>query len=205
MKDRLREGVKVTVWIALGVAVAFVGVQVWNSYTQSALDTRSEVLSSQVINAISREEQVSLLSLGIQGIAEKNERRTIFGIDVPGSERALCLQYNFNAKLGIDGGDVRIEKTSEDSFTVSIPEFIFIGHNDANFKLVTENSGVLSWVTPEIDAVEMTNQILNDEAQSQYIDANEDLLRDQAEAFYEGIITAIDPSLEVEFEYASGR
>ena len=122
-------------------------------------------------------------------------------MDVPGSGRASFIQYGFNAKLGIDGQEVKIKQTAEDAFLVSIPEFIFIGHDDVNFKAAAVNNDILSWTTPEIDTVEMINNVLNDETKQQYIDSNEEVLRDQAKAFYTGIITSIDSTIVVNFEF----
>ncbi len=165
--------------------------------------TTSKTTSTQIINALSREEQIVLLSLGIQGITETHERSTLFGQDVPGSGRTTFVQYGFSAKVGIDGSHVTIEETSEKSFRVHIPPFSFIGHDDETFKLVAEDNGALSWVTPEIDKVEMINSILDDAAQSQYVTDNTEILKDQAVAFYRGIIASIDPTVVVEFEFAS--
>ncbi|MCV5968550.1 hypothetical protein, partial [Lactococcus petauri] len=89
-----------------------------------------------------------------------------------------------NAKLGIEGKDVTIEHTGEDALLISIPEFIFIGHDDESFRTVVEDNGVISGVTPEIDTVEMINTILDDDAQGQYVDANQEVLEDQARVFY---------------------
>lgn len=189
------------------ITVLFVGPMVFNAVSDATrvTDVETESANTQVINAITRTQEVSLLSLGIQGIAEQSQQRTFLGVRVPGTERASFLQYSFNAKLGIDGGDVRIREAGENGIRISIPEFIFIGHDDVSLKLVTEKNGVLSFVTPEIDTVEMTNSLLNDEAKGEYIDANEDLLRDQAESFYEGIVEGIDPAIDVDFDYLSRR
>lgn len=170
-----------------------------------ALGSESSSRNTQVINAVERTEEVSLLSLGIQGIAERTEQRTIFGLKVPGAERALFMQYDFTAKLGMDGQAVQIRESGDNEFTISIPEFTFIGHDDVTFRVAVEKNGVLSWVTPEIDTVEMTNQILNDETQQKYLDDNEEVLREQAQAFYKGIVGAIDPDIRLEFDYISGR
>ncbi|WP_216699214.1 hypothetical protein [Arthrobacter sp. H14] len=161
-----------------------------------------ETRNTQVINSITRQEQVVLLSLGIQGIQEENQSAKRFlGVEVPGSGRASFIQYAFNAKLGIDGKDVQIEQIGEDEYLVSIPDFIFIGHDDESFKLVTESNGALSWMTPKIDAVEMINDILNDDAKDQYVDSNEAILRDQATTFYKSIIMSVDSTIDVEFEF----
>lgn len=156
---------------------------------------------SQVITAITRTEQVVLLSLGIQGIAEREMSSQLLGVKVPWSDRATFLQYGFTAKLGIDGGDVSIEQIGTDAFLISIPEFIFIGHEKETFEVVVEDNGALSWITPEADTAKMITKILNDATEAQYIDANEAVLRDQAAAFYEGIVAGVDPGLTVEFEF----
>lgn len=145
---------------------------------------------------------VSLLSLGIQGIAEKTGKTTVFGVEVPGSERATFIQYTFSAKLGFDGKDVKIEERGTNQYTISIPEFVFIGHDDVDLKLVTEKNGVLSWTNPKIDTLEMANHILNDKAQDGYIDSNEAVLKDQAKAYYNGIVKGIDPTIDLDFEFA---
>ncbi|GAA1768731.1 hypothetical protein [Agromyces humatus] len=167
----------------------------------SAFGTESESRDTQVIESVSRQEEVVLLGLGIQGISRKGEKSTLFGADVPGSERASFIQYTFDAKLGIDGSDVRIEPIGEGSYLITIPEFIFIGHDSEGFELIAEQNGVLSWITPEIDAVEMINDILDDELQDEYVESNQEVLRDQAEAFYKGIILGVDPNLTVKFKF----
>lgn len=181
---------------ALGAAQVFPGFQLFGA--------SSETRTTQIINSVVREEQIVLLSLGIQGITEREQGRTRFlGVEVPGSERAAFLEYGFNAKVGIDGKDVRIEQTGDKEFVVYVPKFAFIGHSNEHFKLVAENNGALSWVTPEIDTVEMINNMLNDEAQLTYVDSNEETLKDQAKVFYTGIISGIDPTISLSFEFRS--
>ncbi len=168
----------------------------------SPYQTTSASSNTQIINAIERKEQVVLLSLGIQGISERTAGSKFFGIDIPGSNRASFLQYNFNAKLGLEGKDVKIERTGDNQYRLSLPAFTFIGHDNVSFKLAAESNGVLSWATPQIDPVETINQILNDEARSQYVTANQQILTDQARAFYTGIIRSVDPSAEVTFDFS---
>lgn len=179
--------------VAVGIAKAFPNF--------SLFESASETRNTQIINSITREEQVVLLSLGIQGISEQRERGSFLGVDVPGSGRASFVQYAFNAKLGIEGNDVKIVQTGESDLLVSIPKFIFIGHDNESFRTVVEDNGALSWVTPEIDTVEMINTILNDDAQDQYIDSNQEILEDQARVFYTAIVTSIDPTIAIRFEF----
>lgn len=190
----------VTVVVVVAVAVgAFTAGQLTPKLF--ALGSESESTDTRVIQAITREEQVVLLSLGIQGISEKTERITFLGVEVPGSERASFVQYSFNAKLGIDGRDVRIVPSGEKKYRISIPEYIFIGHSNEDFKLVAENNGALSFITPENDPVEMINNILSEDTQAEYIANNEEILREQAVMFYSGIITGIDPEISITYDF----
>lgn len=163
--------------------------------------TDSSSRNTQIVHAVTRTEQVSLMSLGIQGISSKNQKSTFQGIDIPGSERASFIQYSFSAKLGIEGKSVKIAQVAASEYLVSVPKFVFIGHSDVDFRLVIESSGVVSWVTPKIDTVEMVNAILNDGSKDQYIIANSDILKDQAKSFYGGIVSSIDPSISLKFEF----
>ncbi len=162
-----------------------------------------ETSNTEVVNAVNRVEEVALVSLGIQGITESRSNSEILGVAIPGSDRAVFLQYNFTAKLGINGEDVKVTQTGENSFRVTIPAFIFIGHDDIVFKSAAENNGVLSWVTADIDKVDLVNDVLDEGGKNQYLAANSDLLEDQAQGFYESIIHGIDPEIDVEFEFAA--
>ncbi|MDN6566961.1 MAG: DUF1997 domain-containing protein, partial [Actinomyces sp.] len=147
------------------------------------------------------EQQVVLLSLGIQGISEKSDKSELLGVQIPGSDRSTFIEYSFNAKLGIKGEDVKVERIAENRYRVSIPKFVFIGYDNPTFKLAAEDNGVLSWVTPEIDPTEMINSLLNDSTQAEYISSNEELLKDQSRVFYSSIISSVDPTIVTEFEF----
>jgi hypothetical protein len=200
MNKLLKSVVTVLVTLVAGGALLIGAQNVWPNL--SPLQTTSASRDTQIVNAIERKEQVVLLSLSIQGISERTAGSKFFGIDIPGSNRASFLQYNFNAKLGLEGKDVKIERTGESQYRMSMPAFTFIGHDNVSFKLAAENNGVLSWATPQIDPVETINQILNDDAKSQYVTANQQILTDQAKSFYTGIIRSVDPSAEVTFDFS---
>ncbi|MFT3832680.1 MAG: hypothetical protein QM711_05080 [Micropruina sp.] len=157
--------------------------------------------NTQIVNAVTRTEQVVLLSLGIQGISSKNSKTTFYGVDVPGSERASFIEYSFNAKLGINGKNVTISQNGTNEFRLSVPRFDFLGHDDVKFRLVVESGGVVSWVTPRIDTVEMVNAILNDGKKETYLGSNEEVLRSQVRDFYGRIISSIDPSARLTFDF----
>lgn len=187
------------------VFVLAVGVftVVKNSGWLSPLGFDSESHDSQVIQAMERTQEVSLLSLGIQGIKEEDGCAKAFGNCIPGTGETVFLQYNFTAKLGIDGAQVKVTKTGESAYLISVPEFQFIGYDEPTFKVAVEDGGVLSWATPDVDQVEMVNEILNDDARETYLTSNEELLEEQTKVFYDSLITSIDPGIETKFEFRS--
>lgn len=169
----------------------------------SPIGINSESHDSQVIRAIERTQEVSLLSLGIQGIKDDHKNAEIWGHGVPGTAKAVYLQYNFNAKLGVDGARVNVTRTGNSAYRISVPKFSFIGYDKLTFKVAVEDNGLLSWVTPDIDKAEMVTKILNDDARETYIASNESALREQTEVFYNRLVTSIDPSAETTFEFSS--
>ena len=160
-----------------------------------------ESTNSQVVSAVERQEQVVLLSLGIQGLAEKSSAGEVFGVRVPWTDRTQFVQYSYKAKLGIEGKDVRVTETGEHAYTVHIPEFIFIGHSDEEFKTAVEDNGVLSWTTQPLDAASTVSDVLSADKKREDINDHRELLQDQARSFYEGIIRGIDPEAQVTVEF----
>lgn len=192
----------VGVVVACVLVGAAVGLLSANAFPQFALFSQQEEShDSQVINAVDRIEQVALVSLGIQGITERRASSELLGIKVPGSDRVTFIQYSFNGKLGIDGEDVTVTPTGENSYRVTIPQFIFIGYDNLDFKRAAENNGVLSWVTADIDPLDIVNDVLDEAGQQEYIKMNKDVLEEQAETFYRSIIGSVDPEIEVEFAF----
>ena len=163
----------------------------------------SESRDTQVIKSIERTQEVSLLSLAVQGIKEKKESGKVAGWGIPGVWKATFLQYSFDAKLGIDGQRVKVIRAGDNAYRVTVPEFIFIGHADPEFKVAVEDGGALGWATQDIDEVEMVNEILNDDARDTYVEENEELLQDQTKVFYDSLITGIDPSAKITYEFTS--
>lgn len=190
---------RVIPWALVGVLLIVVAAGVWGA--GGLFSNRGEERNTQIVDSVTRSEQVVLLSLGIQGISKRDEQGFLFDWAVPGTERALYLQYAFTAKLGIDGAAVQIEPTGERAFEITIPRFRFLGHDEVSFEVAAENNGIISWFTPEIDPVAMVNAILGPEEQQQYLAANQATLREQAEHFYRRIITAIDPSVRITFVF----
>lgn len=163
-----------------------------------------ESRNSEVVSAITREQKVVLLSMAIQGLDIEKDKSDVLGWNVPGTTKTAFLQYSFDAKLGIDGEAVDVEKAGEKKYVVTIPEFAFIGFDNVEFDTVAEDNGVISAVTSDIDTAKVITEILNDDTKSDYLAQNDALMRDQAKVFYEGIIRGIDPEIDVEFVYAEG-
>lgn len=188
--------------VGLAATYALGTVSLWS--LGSLFGTRSDDRNSQVVQSVEREEEVVLLSLAVQGIDKDTEARKLPFGDLWESGRASYIQYEFRAKLGIDGEDVDIEPKpeAENTYIVSIPEFIWIGESEWSTEVAVENNGALSLFTPEIDQVEQINEILqNAGIKEKHLKANDEQLRGQARAFYTGILTAIDPEVALQFEF----
>ena len=191
-------------YIPLAFLIAIVGFtaakgQGW----LSPLGIESSTQDSQIVQAIERTQEVSLMSLGIQGILEKEQSTTVFGKSIPGTGEKVFVVYKFKAKLGLDGELVQVEETGENTYTVTVPEFLFIGTQQPTFEEAVNDGGILRFVTPDIDQLELVNEILSDEGKEEYIDSNRDLLQDQTKVFYDGLITSVVADAEVTYEFAS--
>lgn len=194
-----------TLAVLAGVLVVAVGalavsvVQGW----LSPFGIGSESKDSQVITAIERTQEVSLLSLAVQGLRSEKRDREVFGRSVPGSGETVYIEYAFDAKLGLDGAQVDVQKTGEATYVVIVPDFRFIGYDEPTFKEALADGGVLSWITPDIDQLDMVNDILDDEAQQAYLEDQRTALQDQTEVFYDSLISGIDPAAETTYEFSS--
>lgn len=188
----------------VGVVALLVGglVVSRNAGLLSPFGIESSSRDSQVIQAVERTEEVALVSLNIQGITDEENSSTLFGRRVPGTGQTVFVQYEFTAKLGIDGADVEIAREGEDGYQVSIPAFTFIGFDQPRFKEAVTDGGVLSFVTPDIDQLDLVNSILGDEQKNEYVANNRAVLEEQARAFYGRIVTSIDPGADVEYVFA---
>ncbi|MFD5869148.1 hypothetical protein ACFWGD_11160 [Corynebacterium sp. NPDC060344] len=186
------------------VLVAVLVVSFWGQIStlfNDPVETVTESTTTEVVNAVEREEQVVLVSSSVQGLHKTETRRTAFGQNVPGSGRTHFLQYTYTAKLGIEGKDVDIRETADNEFTIVIPAFTFIGHSDPTFETVLEDGGALRFVAPEIDTADVITQVLNGEAKAEHVRRNTALLKDQAKVFYSGIVHSIDEDAKLTFEY----
>ena len=192
--------ITVLVVAGMGAAFAFGGL---NALALSSLFTSSSnERDSQVVQSVTRVQEVALLSLHIEGVARDKDNREILGVAVPASEKTTLIQYKFDAKLGIDGSQVKIEPTGPESYRVTIPQFIGIGFDNPVFEDALESNNALGWLAPPAIQTRMINNILSDKNKQKCITQNEEALKEQTKAFYSGIITSIDPEITIDFEFA---
>ncbi|GAB3141637.1 hypothetical protein [Marisediminicola antarctica] len=156
----------------------------------------------QVIRSIELEEQVVLVRSGVTGLKPESEVSDIKGFVIPWSDRSLLLRYEFDTMVGIEGSGVSIVPTGETSFLVTIPDFILIGTDDPRFSVVNEKNGVLSFATPEIDELQLAQELLTDDVLDGHIEGLRPVLEEQARTFYTNIVSAIDPGVTLEFKFA---
>ncbi|MDQ1111900.1 hypothetical protein QE418_001348 [Microbacterium testaceum] len=168
-----------------------------------------ESRDTQVIRSIKGEEQVILLTAGMTDVKEEKADGLKLAIGdlqlftLPGTERSLLVRYEYDAKFGIEGKDVDIQSTGNDSYLVKIPKFIYLGYANPVLSVAGEKNGALSWTTPEIDKSAVFEQILTDQVVNEHIDGFRPVLQEQAETFYTRIVHAIDPAIQLKFEFTS--
>lgn len=193
---------------ALVVVVAvFAGLLLFlvarNSGLLSPFGISSTSNDSQVVRSIENTEEVSLLRLGVEGIYEQDDNREFFGREVPGTSKTNYVRYGFDAKLGLDGEDVDIEETGENKYQITVPRFEFIGYDNLTFEKVVEDNGLLSFVTADPEEYKAVERVLSSAAQAKYVAQNDEILRDQTQAFYNGVILAVDPQAQVTYRFST--
>ncbi|MBS1905486.1 MAG: hypothetical protein JST33_02730 [Actinobacteria bacterium] len=163
-----------------------------------------ELRDVQVVRSVKGEEQVILVTTGITDIKEMKDNQSFFGLfDIPLSDRTTFLRYDYDAKYGIEGKDVRIRKLGDKSYEISIPTFKFLGYGpDPIFRVATESNGILSWTTPQIDTLKASKELLTEAAAAKHIDGVRPLLEIQAQKFYTRIVSSIEPDAKLSFDFA---
>lgn len=206
-KVRLWPLIVVPLVLAAGIVAVFASGLLKPATIAALFTAGPNMQSSEVIKYVLPQQEVALASLRIEGLERSDDEGELFGIagvPLPGSARLTYIEYEFDAKLGIDGEAVRITDDGEGSYTVSIPAFIFIGHDNVTFSDPIESNGILSWLTKEISQTEMVNNILSADDKDRYVANSLDVLKDQSEAFYGSIIRSVDADAVLTFEFEVG-
>lgn len=162
--------------------------------------------SAEVVRFVVPEQQVVLASAHIEGLESESTGGSILGIPLPASARKTYIAYKFDAKLGVEGSEVKIDaiEGEENAYRVSIPSFIFIGNSKPEFDAPIESNEVLGWLAEEANQTEMTNRILSERNASKYVENSKEMLTTQAKFFYTSIIQSVSPDAEIEFVFADG-
>lgn len=162
--------------------------------------------STEVVRFVVPEQQVVLASAHIEGLERESTDGNILGIPVPASARKTYIAYKFDAKLGIEGSEVKINpiEGEENTYRVSIPAFIFIGNSKPEFDSPIESNEVLGWLAEEANQTEMTNRILSERNAAKYVENSKEMLTTQAKFFYTSIIRSVSPDAEIKFIFADG-
>lgn len=206
MKGNGWKAIAILSLVALAITVvAGIAVTSWSlarELPETPVEVITESVDKQIVESLETEEEIVLVSAGVQGLLEESASSELFGLKVPGAGRTTFVEYKYRAKLGVDGGSVEIEQTGDKQFRVKVPPFEFIGHDDAEFRTAFEDNGVLSWTTPEIDTAEAITRVLDSEAKQKHINDNRDLLEEQTKNFYEGIVRAVDPEVQLTFDFS---
>lgn len=190
----------VVIALILALTFAFAGRSIAQMLT-SPVSVEVETSRTEVIKSIERHEEIVLLSAATQGLHTVEKDAQIWKWDLPRSKRTNILQYSFTSKLGIDGRDVDIREIGDDHYRIIIPEFEVIGYVEPQFQTVLRDGQALSFVTEDVDTAEIITEILNDVKWKEHVDANRDLMQQQARAFYSNIVYAVDDDVQLQFEF----
>lgn len=164
--------------------------------------------TSETVERVLPQQEIILASAHIEGIerVSNDGRMAIFpGWKLDGNERTTFVQYEFDAKLGIDGSAVTITPDGDGGYAVVIPEFRYLGNDEPHFEDPIEGGGPLTWLTEGNDTADIENDILSGRNADEYVSQSEEVLRVQAEAFYTSIIRAVAPRVAVAFTFADSE
>lgn len=169
-------------------------------WVTGALGPQSVIRNEQVVTSIARLEQTDLLELGVEAISTAEGKPPAVLRQFPWMESARIMQYSMKIQLGVDGVD--IEATGDHEFLVTVPAFIWTGYDDFKIDRVFNDDELLGGLSELASQEEQQNAIIDDDLKQKYLDANQDLLRDQAEFYFTKLAKSIDPDAELTFEFA---
>lgn len=201
---------KTPLWAKLLLIVVILGVitgAALVSFNVGKFFGATESRDTQVIRSVKGEEQVILVTAGMTDVQEEREDGVKFAIGdwdlftLPGTDRYVLVRYEYEAKFGIEGKDVEIAQTGENSYRITVPKFIYLGYANPDLSIANEKNGLLSWATPEIDTTAIFEELLSEQAVELHIDGYRPVLEEQAKLFYSKIVGAIDPTATLEFAF----
>lgn len=195
---KVKIGVSIGLIIIVIVATVFITLKVTGS---SIFETTTKTNETQTITYLEKNREIALVTLGISDIIDETNSQKIFGQEIPWSDKQTYIKATFEAKLGIDGRNVKIEKINDKEFEITIPKFIFIGYDEPVIEHVVDNNGVLSFVTEDVNQAEMVNKMFSKENKQKYIDQYANLLKESTEEFYNNLLPEFDKEVKLNFVY----
>lgn len=187
--------------ILLGVVIASIAAIAGLAIGRFIAPQQTAV-SSEVVKFVLPQQKVTLASLRIEGLERGTKDGQILGVPLDAADRTKYLIYKFDANVGLDGAQVKVDRTGDHAYLVKLPPFDFLSHSNIRFDDAIDDDGVLAFLTEEISQSEMTNRVLSDAKKDEYVSNSIDTLRTQAEAFYSGIVKSVDPDATLTFEFA---
>ena len=202
-------GAKIYVWIVIVILTTlFVVAKTFNliGYFQGK-NASSE--RSQVYTQITRLEKVNqsvFLDVGIQKVEtiEKDKKIPGTNISIPLSVKKAIIILNYTAKFGIKEG-VKVRKIAEHEYELTIPKYEVIGVKvpddpKERYKKYDTSGQLLSGATEDIDTGEYVSKNLSNKEHEAYIKQYKNIITESAEAYYNNIVTSIDPEAKVSFK-----
>jgi hypothetical protein len=183
------------------LAIAVVVLLIINFSGCSISGTTVETNETQTITYLEKNKEIALVTLGVTDILDQTTSKKLFGKKVAFSDKKTFMKATFEAKLGIDGKDVKVTEIGEKEFEINIPKFVFIGYSNPKFEHIADNNGVLSFLTEDIDQAELINKMLDEKGQEKYISQYTSLLKESAEEFYNNLIPSFDKGVKLSFKY----
>ena len=198
------------IWLLVGLLLgaAVVGGVVWqinrhdSKSHMPAAQTVTKDQETLTIKSLTKEKQIVLVNLGMSEVFNEEKSSQLFGKNIVGTNRKKFMQATFDAKLGINGKDVDITSNGKDSYSITVPKFIFIGYNNPNFKLLDEHNGAFSSFTSDISETDMINKVLNDKSKQKYVEKYDGLLKQSTKDFYRELAHSIYPNAKLSFKFS---
>ena len=202
-------GAKIYVWIVVAILTTlFVVAKTSNliGYIQgkNASNERSQIYTQ--ITSLEKVNETVFLNVGIQKVEmiEKDKKIPGTNISSPLSVKKAILILNYTAKFGIKEG-VKVKKISDHEYELTIPKYEVIGVKvpddpKERYKKYDTSGQLLSGATEDIDTGEYVSKNLSNKEHEAYIKQYKNIITESAEAYYNNIVTSIDPEAKVSFK-----
>ena len=194
---------KIYVWVVVLALVVMIAIFItgFTSGKIKIFNTKSESTETQVVTAMQKLQEVSVLGLSVTDIYDQSEQQKFFGVQIPLSEKQVFLKGTFDVKLGFDGQEVTVAKRKEHTYNISVPKFITIGISNPKFEIIDSKGQFLSFITKDIDTHKLSDQAVSDETLQKYVTQNNEWLQEQTTNYFNNIITAIDSEATITMNF----